>query len=155
MTEPEFAGSNPTRLATTAVREGDQYVINGSANCNSRGYTHDSEVVAGTTDPNPVQSEFGAKLYLSHVLRMKLWAIHLGLVTEDLVIPSPLFWKPLPSTAKVKPWVLQPNLGAPNDPWGLLIAGYMAMVTRQAKPIADAFLNSDLMWDLIIDPDGS
>lgn len=29
MTEPEFAGSNPTRLATTAIREGDEYVING------------------------------------------------------------------------------------------------------------------------------
>lgn len=29
MTEPEFAGSNPTRLATEAVRKGDRYVING------------------------------------------------------------------------------------------------------------------------------
>lgn len=29
MTEPEFAGSNPTRLATTAVRQGNDYVING------------------------------------------------------------------------------------------------------------------------------
>ena len=29
MTEPEHAGSNPTKLATTAVRKGDQYVING------------------------------------------------------------------------------------------------------------------------------
>jgi acyl-CoA dehydrogenase len=29
MTEPEFAGSNPTKMATTAVREGDEYVING------------------------------------------------------------------------------------------------------------------------------
>ncbi|MBX9735181.1 MAG: acyl-CoA dehydrogenase family protein [Chitinophagaceae bacterium] len=29
MTEPEFAGSNPTRMATTAVREGDEYIING------------------------------------------------------------------------------------------------------------------------------
>lgn len=29
MTEPELAGSNPTRLATTAVRHGDEYVING------------------------------------------------------------------------------------------------------------------------------
>ncbi len=29
MTEPEFAGSNPTRMATTAMREGDEYVING------------------------------------------------------------------------------------------------------------------------------
>lgn len=29
MTEPEFAGSNPTRLATTAVRDGNEYIING------------------------------------------------------------------------------------------------------------------------------
>lgn len=29
MTEPEFAGSNPTRMATTAVRDGDSYIING------------------------------------------------------------------------------------------------------------------------------
>lgn len=29
MTEPEFAGSNPTRMATTAVKDGDDYVING------------------------------------------------------------------------------------------------------------------------------
>ncbi len=29
MTEPEFAGSNPTRLATTAVKDGNEYVING------------------------------------------------------------------------------------------------------------------------------
>lgn len=29
MTEPEFAGSNPTRLATTAVKDGDDYIING------------------------------------------------------------------------------------------------------------------------------
>ncbi|HAA12783.1 MAG TPA: acyl-CoA dehydrogenase [Cytophagales bacterium] len=29
MTEPEFAGSNPTRMATTAIRDGDDYVISG------------------------------------------------------------------------------------------------------------------------------
>ncbi len=29
MTEPEFPGSNPTRMATTAVREGNEYIING------------------------------------------------------------------------------------------------------------------------------
>ncbi|MFD2569256.1 acyl-CoA dehydrogenase family protein [Spirosoma soli] len=29
MTEPEYAGSNPTRMATTAVRDGDEYIING------------------------------------------------------------------------------------------------------------------------------
>ncbi len=29
MTEPDLAGSNPTEMATTAVRDGDEYVING------------------------------------------------------------------------------------------------------------------------------
>lgn len=29
MTEPAYAGSNPVRLGTTAVRDGDEYVING------------------------------------------------------------------------------------------------------------------------------
>lgn len=29
MTEPAFAGSNPTRMGTTAVKDGDYYVING------------------------------------------------------------------------------------------------------------------------------
>src|SRR5690606_3614451 len=29
MTEPDLAGSNPVMLATTAVRDGDDYVING------------------------------------------------------------------------------------------------------------------------------
>jgi alkylation response protein AidB-like acyl-CoA dehydrogenase len=29
MTEPEFAGSNPTQMATTARRDGDSFVING------------------------------------------------------------------------------------------------------------------------------
>lgn len=29
MTEPEFAGSNPTKMGTTAVKDGNDYVING------------------------------------------------------------------------------------------------------------------------------
>jgi alkylation response protein AidB-like acyl-CoA dehydrogenase len=29
MTEPEFAGSNPTQMGTTALKDGDDYVING------------------------------------------------------------------------------------------------------------------------------
>jgi acyl-CoA dehydrogenase len=29
MTEPEFAGSNPVNMGTTAVREGEHYIING------------------------------------------------------------------------------------------------------------------------------
>lgn len=29
MTEPEFAGSNPTRMGTTAIKDGNDYIING------------------------------------------------------------------------------------------------------------------------------
>lgn len=29
MTEPEFAGSNPTQMGTTAIKEGNDYIING------------------------------------------------------------------------------------------------------------------------------
>ena len=29
MTEPEYAGSNPTEMATTAIKDGDNYIING------------------------------------------------------------------------------------------------------------------------------
>ena len=29
MTEPDYAGSNPVNMGTTAVRDGDEYVING------------------------------------------------------------------------------------------------------------------------------
>lgn len=29
MTEPEFAGSNPTMMGTTAIKDGDDYIING------------------------------------------------------------------------------------------------------------------------------
>lgn len=133
----------------------DQYVINGSANCNRRGFTHDSEVVAGVTDPNPVQSEFGARLYLAHALRMKRWATHLGLPAEAFARPSTLYWDPLPGSATVAPWVHKASTLPPTDPWGLLLAGYESFLSRQAEPIKKAFLNSDLMWDLIIDPDGT
>jgi phosphatidylserine/phosphatidylglycerophosphate/cardiolipin synthase-like enzyme len=53
----------------------DQFTIIGSANCNRRGWTHDSEVVAGILDP--VGSEFARQL------RIALWAEHLNLDKAD------------------------------------------------------------------------
>lgn len=52
----------------------DKFAIIGSANCNNRGYTHDSEVVAGIFD------EAGnGTVHFAHELRMRLWAEHLNL----------------------------------------------------------------------------
>ncbi len=51
MTEPECAGSNPTRLRTTAVREGDEYVINGHKWFTSAAEGAAFAIVMAVTDP--------------------------------------------------------------------------------------------------------
>jgi alkylation response protein AidB-like acyl-CoA dehydrogenase len=51
MTEPEFAGSNPVMMATTAVREGDEYVINGHKWFTSSADGAAFAIVMAVTDP--------------------------------------------------------------------------------------------------------
>jgi len=52
MTEPENAGSDPTTLQTRAVREGDEYVINGHKWYTSNGSIADFLIVMVVTDPD-------------------------------------------------------------------------------------------------------
>ncbi|CCH56278.1 acyl-CoA dehydrogenase domain protein [Fibrisoma limi BUZ 3] len=52
MTEPEFAGSNPTRLGTTAVREGNDYVINGHKWFTSSADGASFAIVMAVTNPD-------------------------------------------------------------------------------------------------------
>ena len=52
MTEPEFAGSNPTRMATLAVRVGDEYIINGHKWFTSSADGAAFAVVMAVTDPD-------------------------------------------------------------------------------------------------------
>lgn len=52
MTEPENAGSNPTQLACTAVRDGDDYVINGRKWFTSSADGAAFAVVMAVTDPS-------------------------------------------------------------------------------------------------------
>lgn len=54
----------------------DLFAIIGSANCNRRGWTHDSEVVAGILDPS--SGSFVRQL------RIELWAEHLNLASADM-----------------------------------------------------------------------
>jgi alkylation response protein AidB-like acyl-CoA dehydrogenase len=51
MTEPETAGSNPTLLATTAVKDGDDYVINGQKWFTSSADGAAFAIVMAVTDP--------------------------------------------------------------------------------------------------------
>jgi acyl-CoA dehydrogenase len=52
MTEPEVAGSDPTLIRTSAVRDGDEWVINGHKWFTSNGSIADFLVVMAVTDPD-------------------------------------------------------------------------------------------------------
>ena len=52
MTEPETAGSDPTLLQTRAVRDGDEYVINGHKWFTSNGSVADFLIVMAVTNPD-------------------------------------------------------------------------------------------------------
>lgn len=52
MTEPEHAGSNPVHLSTTAVRIGDEYIINGHKWFTSSADGATFTIVMAVTDPN-------------------------------------------------------------------------------------------------------
>lgn len=52
MTEPEFAGSNPVRMATTAIKDGGDYVINGHKWFTSSADGASFAVVMAVTDPS-------------------------------------------------------------------------------------------------------
>jgi len=52
MTEPEHAGSNPVHMSTTAVRDGDSYVINGHKWFTTAADGADFTIVMAITDPN-------------------------------------------------------------------------------------------------------
>jgi acyl-CoA dehydrogenase len=51
MTEPDTAGSDPTLLQTAAVRDGDEWVINGRKWFSSNGSIADFLIVMAVTDP--------------------------------------------------------------------------------------------------------
>jgi acyl-CoA dehydrogenase len=52
MTEPGVAGSDPTQIQTRAVREGDEYVINGHKWFSSNATRADFLIVMAVTDPD-------------------------------------------------------------------------------------------------------
>ncbi len=52
MTEPDTAGSDPTLLSTSAVRDGDEYVINGRKWFTTNGSVADFLIVMAVTNPD-------------------------------------------------------------------------------------------------------
>jgi acyl-CoA dehydrogenase len=54
MTEPDNAGSDPTKMSTTATRDGDEWVINGHKWFTSNAVAADFLIVMAVTDPEEV-----------------------------------------------------------------------------------------------------
>ena len=63
MTEPG-AGSDLASLSTTAVRDGDDYILNGSKTFISNGILCDLCIVAAKTNTDPEQAHQGISLFL-------------------------------------------------------------------------------------------
>lgn len=63
MTEPG-TGSDLAAIASTAVRDGDHYVLNGAKTFISNGILCDLCIVAAKTDPNPANAHHGISLFV-------------------------------------------------------------------------------------------
>jgi acyl-CoA dehydrogenase len=63
MTEPG-TGSDLAAIATTAVKDGDDYVINGSKTFISNGQLCDIVLVAAKTDPDPANAHRGISMFV-------------------------------------------------------------------------------------------
>ncbi len=63
MTEPG-TGSDLARIATTAVRDGDDYVLNGAKTFISNGILCDLCIVVARTDPDPASAHRGMSLFV-------------------------------------------------------------------------------------------
>src|SRR5262245_57704999 len=62
MTEPEFAGSNPTWMGTTAVKDGGDYVINGHKWFTSSADGAAFAIVMAVTDPGAAPHERASQI---------------------------------------------------------------------------------------------
>ena len=86
MTEPG-TGSDLAAIATTAVRDGDDYVINGSKTFISNGQLCDLVVLAVKTDPNPANAHKGISLVVVEAGRkgfVKGKRLHkMGMASQD------------------------------------------------------------------------
>jgi acyl-CoA dehydrogenase len=86
MTEPG-TGSDLAAITTTAVKSGDEYVINGSKTFISNGQLCDLVVLAAKTDPDPANAHKGISLFAVEAKRkgfVKGKRLHkMGMMSQD------------------------------------------------------------------------
>jgi hypothetical protein len=138
----------------------DEFLITGSANCNRRGYSHDSELNIGVYDQN--------KMFVKD-LRKRIWKRRLN---AEGITRSPIQDNELSDFLSAsKFWEYPDQYGLPienskKDPFApshnpdLNLQSYKAIVTAQpgVSPQVNGFLDKlkmDGMWDFVVDPDGT
>jgi phosphatidylserine/phosphatidylglycerophosphate/cardiolipin synthase-like enzyme len=136
------AEAHHTYVHTKLYIVDDELAIIGSANCNRRSFTHDSEVLAAIAD-QPVTQVVGFNF--AHRLRIALWAEHLGMLE-----PAGSF----PPTGQLTPQC-QAQLAD-----GVASAVHWLAPGTRVAPYDDTLLaarsvSDDLLWDRAVDPDGS
>jgi phosphatidylserine/phosphatidylglycerophosphate/cardiolipin synthase-like enzyme len=125
------AGGNHSYVHAKMYVIDDQFAIIGSANCNRRGFTHDSEVVAGIFDPS---QDDALAHHFAHQLRIRLWAEHLNMNTStghaqlNDGVASAVHWLHPPAGAHIAPYDETINIER---------------------------VHTDTAWDAAEDPDGS
>lgn len=101
MTEPDRAGSNPTWMETTAVRDGDQWVINGRKWFTTGGHLADFAIVMAVTNPDAAPHKRASQIIVPtdspgfvHVRRLSImgdlgygWQSHSEIAYEDCRVP--------------------------------------------------------------------
>jgi phosphatidylserine/phosphatidylglycerophosphate/cardiolipin synthase-like enzyme len=122
---PLARGKKPTFGAHTYVHAktwvfDDELAVIGSANCNQRGWTNDSEVNALIFESkNPSGQTFAQRL------RMRLWSEHLNTPASSLTdgVASLSKWTSLPAGARVLPYNPREDTDgffAKRVPWGVV-----------------------------------
>jgi len=102
MTEPELAGSDPTRLATTAVKNGNDYVINGHKWFTSSEEGASFSIVMAVTNPESPPHQRASMIIVplpskgfNHVRKIPVmgesgggWASHSEISLENCRVPQ-------------------------------------------------------------------
>lgn len=102
MTEPEFAGSNPTRMGTTAVKDGDDYIINGHKWFTSSADGAAFAVVMAVTNPDAAPHKRASQIivpldtegykFIRNIPIMghagDSWASHAEVIYENVRVPQ-------------------------------------------------------------------
>ncbi|MFN4085058.1 MAG: acyl-CoA dehydrogenase family protein [Spirosomataceae bacterium] len=102
MTEPEFAGSNPVQMGTTAILEGDEWVINGHKWFTSSADGAAFAVVMAVTDPSAAPHQRASQFIVpldapGYTLVRNIpimghagegWASHAEVTYQDVRIPK-------------------------------------------------------------------